>query len=107
MEHMTMTKRRVALSLSLSAVLLGGGCAKGGGSKKDVEELRAENEKLNQRLKKLEDFLNPIMAAQQRQRQQQQAPPDSSTVYAVPIEGSPFKGAEHAKVTIVEGYEFA
>lgn len=33
--------------------------------------------------------------------------PDPSTVYAVPISGSPFMGAEHAKITIVEAFEFA
>jgi protein-disulfide isomerase len=33
--------------------------------------------------------------------------PDPSTVYAVPVGNSPFTGAEHAKVTIVEAFEFA
>lgn len=33
--------------------------------------------------------------------------PDPSKVYSVPIDGNPFEGAKHAKVTIVEAFEFA
>jgi len=33
--------------------------------------------------------------------------PDPKAVYAVPIEGSPFTGPAHAKVTLVEAYDFA
>ena len=38
-----------------------------------------------------------------------QAPqrPDPKTVYAVPIEGSAAAGPKHAKVTMIEGFEFA
>jgi protein-disulfide isomerase len=38
---------------------------------------------------------------------QQAGRPDPTAVYAVPIEGAPFKGAKNAKVTIVEAFEFA
>jgi len=33
--------------------------------------------------------------------------PDPAVVYAVPIQGAPYRGAKNAKVTIVEGFEFA
>jgi len=33
--------------------------------------------------------------------------PDADTVYAVPIAGAPYRGRKHAKVTIVEAFEFA
>src|SRR5690606_2182796 len=40
--------------------------------------------------------------------QQAQRPrPEPTTVYSVPVEGSPYKGPEHAKVTIVKAFEFA
>jgi hypothetical protein len=39
---------------------------------------------------------------------QRPATPDPSTTYAVPLgKNSPYKGAEHAKVTIVDAFEFA
>jgi hypothetical protein len=38
---------------------------------------------------------------------QRPATPDPKVTYAVPIGDSPFKGAEHAKVTIIEAFEFA
>lgn len=40
--------------------------------------------------------------------QQRPAAPNPATTYAVPLgKSSPYKGAEHAKVTIVEAFEFA
>jgi hypothetical protein len=33
--------------------------------------------------------------------------PNPADTYAVPIAGAPAKGAEHAKITIVEAFEFA
>ena len=33
--------------------------------------------------------------------------PNPEEVYSVAIDGAPFEGAENAKVTIVEGFEFA
>lgn len=40
-------------------------------------------------------------------RPPQPGQPDPSTVYAVPVGNSPYTGAEHAKITIVEAFEFA
>lgn len=46
-------------------------------------------------------------AARAGKRPQRPAGPDPQAVYSVPIDGSPFKGAKHAKVTVVEAFEFA
>jgi protein-disulfide isomerase len=61
------------------------------------------------RLDRLEKSLQAAPGAGRGMGQQRQRPaePDPTKVYAVPIEGSPAKGPEHAKVTIVEAYEFA
>lgn len=42
-----------------------------------------------------------------RQPQKRPGTPDPSATYAVPTGNSPYRGAEHAKVTIVEAFEFA
>ncbi len=41
------------------------------------------------------------------QRPQPPPGPDPNTVYAVSVEGAPYKGPKNAKVTIVEAFEFA
>jgi protein-disulfide isomerase len=41
------------------------------------------------------------------QRPQRPPGPDPSKVYAVPIGDNPYQGAENAKVTVVEAFEFA
>jgi hypothetical protein len=63
--------------------------------------------------KKLDDITAKLDAIEKKigtgapQRPQPPPGPDPTTVYAVPIEGAAFKGPEHAKVTIVEAFEFA
>src|SRR5690606_24663433 len=42
----------------------------------------------------------------QRDRRRRPPRPDDKTVYKMPVGGSPVKGPEHAKVTIVEFSEF-
>lgn len=49
----------------------------------------------------------PGAAAARGQQQQQPSQPDPQQVYAVSIDGAPYKGAEHAKITIVDAFEFA
>ncbi|HUH02008.1 MAG TPA: hypothetical protein VML75_08415 [Kofleriaceae bacterium] len=50
----------------------------------------------------------PGAAAAGRPAPQQRPPgPDPATVYAVPIDGAPFVGTEHAKITVVAAFEFA
>lgn len=69
--------------------------------------------------KKLDDILSRVKAIEthlargaegkrQARRRPQPKRPDPKTVYAVPVSPSdPFRGGEHAKVTMVEAYEFA
>ena len=33
--------------------------------------------------------------------------PDPALVYAVPVDGDPYVGTEHARITLIEGFEFA
>jgi protein-disulfide isomerase len=59
------------------------------------------------RLDKLEKDLQARPAAGRGMPQRQRNEPDPTKVYAVPVEGSPSKGPEHAKITLVEAFEFA
>jgi protein-disulfide isomerase len=60
------------------------------------------------RLDKLETDLKAAPAAGRAAPQRQRpAGPDASKVYAVPVEGAPAKGPAHAKITLVEAFEFA
>ncbi len=84
------------------ALLLVAGCQKAGGdaeSKKRVEELSAKVDEVDARLKKIETMI--------REATEGPAEPDPAATYAVPIEGDPYQGAEAAKVTVVQGFEFA
>jgi protein-disulfide isomerase len=65
------------------------------------------NKKLDEISKKLEAMEKKIGTGGQPQRPQPPAGPDPSVVYSVPVDGSPIKGPKHAKVTIVEAFEFA
>ncbi len=86
----------------LAAVLAVAGCSKGGVDSGKVAELEKRLEAQNERIDKLETFLKPFM------NQPPPPPePDPAAVYAVSIDGNPFKGAADAPVTIVEAFEFA
>lgn len=61
---------------------------------------------IEQKLAKIEE-LAARSGAPAAARPQRPPGPDASTVYAVPIEGAPYKGPEHAKVTVVKAFEFA
>lgn len=73
----------------------------GSADAKRLDELAARVDNLDARLKKIENMIAEAQGGQAA------GEPDPAVVYAVPIEGDPYKGPEHAKVTIVEGYEFA
>ena len=66
---------------------------------KRLDELSQEVKGIDERLQKIETLLADIL--------EEEREPDPAEVYAVPIEGDPYSGAEHAKVTLVEAFEFA
>jgi protein-disulfide isomerase len=65
------------------------------------------NKKLDEITKKLDAIEKKIGAGGMPQRPQPPPGPDPNAVYSVPIDNSPFVGPKHAKVTIVEAFEFA
>ena len=86
------------------AVASMGSCAK------DDSSLGKKLDGIDKRLASIEAKLEkgvPTRAGAARGQRPQPARPDPNKVYSVPIAGSPFKGAEHAKITVVEAFEFA
>ena len=99
---MTLLRTAAAL-LALALVACG---AKDGAATKRLDELSARLDEIDKRskdvdtrLKKIEDII--------RQATQGPPEPDPSLVYSVPIAGDPYRGSEHAQVTVVEAFEFA
>jgi protein-disulfide isomerase len=68
---------------------------------KKIDDLAAKVDALD---KKIGQGPAPGAARPQAQRP---PGPDPTAVYAVPIDGAPFEGPQHAKVTIVKAFEFA
>lgn len=66
----------------------------------------ATKKKLDEISTKL-DALDKKVGQGARPMPQQPAGPDPSTVYSVAVDGSAYDGPQHAKVTIVEAFEFA
>lgn len=65
-------------------------------------------DEIDKRLANIEVLLEKGAAQQPAAARPQRPPgPDASAVYAVPVEGAAFKGPQHAKVTVVEAFEFA
>ncbi|WP_428261889.1 hypothetical protein [Haliangium sp.] len=63
-------------------------------------------DEIDKRLQNIEQLLQRGNRGAAAQRPRRPRGPDPSKVYAVPATG-PYKGAEQAKVTIVEAFEFA
>lgn len=77
------------------------------GSGAEVKERLADvGAKLDELERKLETTAAPPPPPPPR-RYQPPSRPDPAVVYAVPIQGAPYRGAKFAKVTIVEGFDFA
>jgi protein-disulfide isomerase len=70
-----------------------------GPNSKQIDELSDRLDDMDTRLKKIELLLANALEEPQE--------PDPNVVYAVPIAGDPHSGPEHAKVTLVEAFEFA
>ncbi len=70
-------------------------------------------DEISKKLDKLEDIEKKLTAGGGRAAGARPKPgprpgrPDPSKVYSLSIAGNPFVGAKHAKVTIVEAFEFA
>jgi protein-disulfide isomerase len=82
----------------------------------ELEQRLARMEETNTRLTQLVEMMagqfesvKQVADALAAMQEQEQAPPepDPSTVYAVPVDGSPVEGPADAKVTIVKAFEFA
>jgi len=68
----------------------------GGG---DVKALSKQVRKMDKRLKRIEKLLAQYL--------NQPPEPDPDAVYSMPVDGDPFKGEKHARVTVVKAFEFA
>lgn len=80
------------------------------GCQKDDSGVAAKLDQINSKLEQIEKKLAsaPVGAAAPGMPQQPARPrPDPNKVYSVPVDGAPFKGPEHAKVTVVKAFEFA
>ena len=74
---------------------------------KKLDEISVKLDKLDAIEKKLAAGGGPGAARPQMPQGPQPGRPDPATVYSVPIDGNPSVGPAHAKVTIVEAFEFA
>jgi protein-disulfide isomerase len=77
------------------------------GPSDDSAALRAQVQRMDQRLAALEQVIGEMQRGRARAPTPRRPRPDPAKTYAVPIEGAPFLGARHAKITIVEAMEFA
>lgn len=100
---------RSIIFLSATAFALAGVA----GCQKDDKSMEAALKRIDDRLSSIETKLDkapvarPGAAAAGQPRNARPPGPDPASVYAVPIDGAPYIGAEHAKITIVEAFEFA
>ena len=85
--------RRAPTVATLLTVFIGAGCYQG-----DIEELRARDDEILERLAKLEEG--------QKQEGAQRQPEDPDKVYTIPLGDSPVRGNPEARVAIVEYSDF-
>jgi len=96
--------RRIGIIAAVATGLLALGCQKAGDSGV-AERLDSIDKRLASIEGKLESGGARPGAA--RPKRPQRPRPNPKDVYAVPVEGAAFKGAKHAKITVVEAFEFA
>jgi hypothetical protein len=89
---------------ALLVLPLAAGCPKSGkgAAAPDAKRVAALEQRvgaIDQRLAKIEKLLGDAL--------EEKVEPDPAAVYAVPIDDDPWVGAEHARVTLVEAFEFA
>lgn len=92
------------IGLAIIALAAGGflGCQKA--EQADVSD---KLEKIDKRLASIEKKIASGAGAAAPARPQRRPGPDPKKVYSAGIEGAAWRGAEHAKVTIVGAMEFA
>jgi hypothetical protein len=73
----------------------------------DTASTAKKLDEIDNRLAKIEQLMERGGGAPGAAVPQRPPGPDASEVYAVPIEGAAYKGPAHAKVTVVEAFEFA
>ncbi len=107
-------RRSITWAAALAVAVLAMAC-----EQSDNNEVVTKLKDLDKRMKAMDAKLDKIVAgggaaggpgargAAGQQPGARPPGPDPAEVYAVPIAGAPYKGAEHAKVTIVEAFEFA
>ena len=107
-------RRSIHYAAALAVALLAMGC-----EQSDNNEVVTKLKDLDKRQKAMDAKIDKLLAgggaagaphprgAAGQQPGGRPPGPDPAEVYAVPVAGSPYKGAEHAKVTIVEAFEFA
>lgn len=64
-----------------------------------IAALEQRVDDVDKRLQRIEQLLEQAFGSSRE--------PDPDTVYSVPIDGLPYRGADHAKVTVVMAYEYA
>lgn len=78
----------------------GGGAGADDATKKRLDELEKKVTAIDGRLAKIERFLEEVTG--------QPKQPDPAAVYSVPVNAvDPIRGPQVAKITIIEGFEFA
>ena len=95
--------------LSLSVVMAGSltACQRPAPAS-DNSEVIAKLEEIDGKLDKLEKKVEKVSKSGGNDRKRNRRPrPDANTVYSVPVGDAPWKGTEHAKVTVVEAFEYA
>ena len=72
----------------------------------DNTEVVQKLDEISKKLASLEEKIEKGAETSKRDRPKRPRP-NPNDVYSVPVGDSPYKGAEHAKITVVEAFEFA
>ncbi len=97
--------RRYGIITAAAVSLLALGCQKTGSAGLE-EKLESIDKRLSGIEAKLEKGV-PAAAGKRGAKRPSRPRPNPKDVYSVPIEGAAYVGAKHAKITVVEAFEFA
>ncbi|TPV95576.1 MAG: DsbA family protein [Myxococcales bacterium FL481] len=102
--------RTISLGLVGTATLALTVCQRPAPSASDANanaEITDRLDKIEERLDKIEKGLKAVEKSAAKSKRPSRPRPDPKTVYSVPLGNSAYSGPEHAKVTIVEVFEYA